>query len=116
MEVVQNPSLTEPGVKYFLRETLKNCHTKSEAYYNTVWNCSLFLVLLCTIGIALAYMKRHKLTPEQKKKKDEKDHTHVMNKIRSLREEKKRMENENITNLPKFESPFEVLHKKYYAV
>jgi len=116
MAAIQNPSLTEPGVTYFLRETLKNCYTKREAYYNTVWNCSLFIMLLGVVGIALAYMKRHKLTPEEKKKKDEKDHAHVMNKIRSLREEKKRIDNENITNLPKFESPFEVLHKKYYVV
>jgi len=40
----------------------------------------------------------------------------VMVKIKALREERKKMNNEIITNLPKFESSFEVLHKKYYAV
>jgi len=56
------------------------------------------------------------LTPEEKKEKTEKDHAHVMVKIKALREERKKMNNEIITNLPKFESSFEVLHKKYYAV
>jgi len=40
----------------------------------------------------------------------------VMEKIKALREERKKMNNEIITNLPKFESNFEVMHKKYYAV
>jgi len=56
------------------------------------------------------------LTPEEKKEKKEKDHAHVMVKIKALREERKKMNNEIITNLPKFESSFEVMHKKYYAV
>ena len=68
------------------------------------------------IGIILSYRKRHKLTPEEKKEKQEKDHAHVMSKIKALREERKKINNEIITNLPKFESDFEVLHKKYYAV
>ena len=67
-------------------------------------------------GIILSYRKRHKLTPEEKKEKQEKDHAHVMSKIKALREERKKINNEIITNLPKFESDFEVLHKKYYAV
>ena len=64
----------------------------------------------------LAYRKRHKLTPEEKKEKKEKDHAHVMVKIKALSEERKKMNNEIITNLPKFKSSFEVMHKKYYAV
>lgn len=110
------PTLTEPGVKYFLRETLKQCHNKRTIYYNTIWNCGFFLLLILVIGIILAYRKRHKLTPEEKKKKQEEDHAYVMTKIKSLSEERRKINNEIITNLPKFESHFEVLHKKYYAV
>jgi len=39
-----------------------------------------------------------------------------MVKIKTLREERKKINNEIITNLPKFESNFEVMHKKYYAI
>jgi len=110
------PTLTEPGVKYFLRETLKQCHDKRATYYNILWNCGFFLLLLILLGTVLSYRKRNKLTPQEKKEKAEKDHAHLMVKIKTLREEKRKMNNENITNLPKFESSFEVLHKKYYAV
>ena len=76
----------------------------------------IVLVVFLLIGVILAYRKRHKLTPEEKKEKTEKDHAHVMVKIKALREERKKMNNEIITNLPKFESNFEVMHKKYYAI
>jgi hypothetical protein len=110
------PTLTEPGVKYFLRETLKQCHDKRATYYNIMWNCGFFILLLMLLGAVLSYRKRHKLTPKEKKEKAEKDHAHLMVKIKALREERRKMNNEIITNLPKFESSFEVLHKKYYAV
>jgi len=78
-----------------------------------MWNCGLFLLLFGIIAAILAYGKRHKLTPKEKTEKKEKDHAHVMAKIKTLREEKKKMNNEIITNLPKFESGFEVLHKNF---
>ena len=37
-------------------------------------------------------------------------------KIKALRSERRKINNEIITNLPKFDSDYEVLHKKYYAV
>ena len=64
--------------------------------------------------MVLAYRKRHKLTPEEKKEKKEKDHARVMEKIKALREERKKMNNEIITNLPKFESDFEIMHKIWH--
>jgi len=110
------PTLTEPGVKYFLRETLKQCNDKRHNYYNIIYNCGFFLFLLILVGVCLSYRKRHKLTPEEKKEKKERDHAHIMVKIKTLREERKKINNEIITNLPKFESNFEVMHKKYYAI
>jgi hypothetical protein len=110
------PTLTEPGTKYFLRETLKQCHDKRATYYNIIWNCGFFLLLLILIGVILSYGKRNKLTPEEKKEKQEKDHAHVMVKIKALRDERMKTSNEIITNLPKFESGFEAMHKNYYAV
>jgi hypothetical protein len=110
------PSLTEPGVKYFLRETLKQCHIKSTTHYNILWNCGIFLLFIIIFGMILAYRKRYKLTPKEKQEKKEKNHAYIMTKIKTLREERTKINNEIITNLPKFESDFEVMHKKYYAV
>ena len=34
------PSLTEPGVTYFLSQTLKQCHIIKNNFYNTfIFNC-----------------------------------------------------------------------------
>jgi hypothetical protein len=112
---MQNPSLTEPGVKYFLRETLKKCHVKKEAWFNTIWNCGFFLLFIIILGSILAYRKREKLTPEDKKKKKEKDHAYMMTKIKTIQKENKKEQLNIITNLPKFESDFEIMHKKYYT-
>ena len=112
---MQAPSLTEPGVKYFLRETLKNCHIKKEVWFNTLWNCGFFLLFILILGSILAYRKREKLTPEEKKEKQEKDHAYMMTKIKSIQEEKKKESLDIITNLPKFESDFEIMNKKYYT-
>jgi len=37
------PMLTEPGVKYFLNETLKQCHKFKEKYQNMVFNIGLLI-------------------------------------------------------------------------
>ena len=36
------PVLIEPGVKYFLNETLKQCNSFRNTHYNTLFNISLF--------------------------------------------------------------------------
>lgn len=112
---MQTPSLTEPGVKYFLRETLKKCHNKRNIWFNTIWNCGFFLLFIIILGGILAYKKRKKLTPDEKKEKQEKDHAYIMTKIKSIQENQKKEQINIITNLPKFESDFEIMHKKYYT-
>ena len=39
------PTLVEPGVKYFIRETLKKCHGYKETYKNQIFNVGLFVAL-----------------------------------------------------------------------
>ena len=46
------PMLTEPGVKYFINETLKQCHKFKEQYQNMIFNITslfLFLITLFTV-------------------------------------------------------------------
>ena len=35
---ISKPILTEPGVKYFLKETLKNCKIKKDTEFNKIIN------------------------------------------------------------------------------
>ena len=50
------------------------------------------------------------------KKKTRLKRDYFINKVRKLQADKARIYNKSITNLPKFESPFELLHKKFYKI
>ena len=45
MDIIK-PALIEPGVKYFLNETLKRCHVFKESHNIFLFNMSLFVGFL----------------------------------------------------------------------
>ena len=47
---MNRPSLTEPGVRYFIGETLKNCSKHKFEYNNTLLNTVLF-TYVCTYNV-----------------------------------------------------------------
>jgi hypothetical protein len=56
------PRLTEPGVKYFLNETLKQCHHFKDKHHNTLFNVGMFIGFMVILGILLLYKYKGKLT------------------------------------------------------
>ena len=109
-----SPILIETGTKYFMKETLKKCKQLKQNYYNNFINLALLLILISIISGFLYYKKNTRLTPEEKKKLHMEKESFFLDKIKQIRENKRKNSNELITNLPHFESHFEVLHKKYY--
>ena len=116
MDTINIPTLTEPGVSYFLRSTLKRCNETKTKYFNVLWNLGLLFFFVVLLGIILVYKKNTKLTVDEKKEKHEKEKKYVLEKIKALQEKEKKRQNEIITNLPKFESNFVMLHKNYYKI
>jgi hypothetical protein len=47
------PNLVEPGVKYFLRETLKQTHLFRLKYYNSLFNIGLLVFFISLLGFIL---------------------------------------------------------------
>ena len=47
------PMLTEPGVKYFLNETLKQCHKFKEKHNNMLFNMGILITFFLLLGILL---------------------------------------------------------------
>ena len=45
------PILIEPGVKYFLNETLKQCHDFKTTYNNHLFNIGLLCAFLIVLGL-----------------------------------------------------------------
>ena len=53
---------------------------------------------------------------EEKKSRRKKEEMYIIEKIKSMRNKTKKDQNLIITELPKLDSGFDVLHKNYYSV
>lgn len=113
---MNKPTLIEPGVKYFLNETLKNCRNKKQVSEKININIALFALFSIIIGSILYYKWKHKPTLEELKQKDNIKKHYILNKIKQITDVKLKDRNETITNLPKFESDFVKLHKNFYNI
>jgi len=114
MNYEQTPILTEPGVKYFLGETLKNCHKQKKEYNFYLINTGFFIVFMIIVSCYLFYKYKTRPTKKEKEKTKKLKRDYFVTKVRQMQTDKAKLTNIQITNLPKFESPFEVLHKNFY--
>lgn len=97
------PSLTEPGVKYFLSQTLKQCHIVKNNFHNIVINVGLFLLFVLVLGLILLYKYKGKLTPMEKDRKNKEKQQYILTKIKQVQETNKRARQELITGLPSWD-------------
>ena len=116
MDCYIEPSLTEPGVKYFMKETLKQCQEKKIKFYYFWTNIGFFALFISILASLLVWKQKTKKTKEEKIEDRVKQRKYILEKIKCLQEKKKKEQNMIITNLPKFESEFELMHKKYYQI
>ena len=111
---MNRPILTEPGASYFLKETLKKCKIKKDVEMNNLMNLGLFITFV-TITCSLLYYKfKTRPTEEDREKVKRLKREYFVNRVRQLESKKAKQLQQSITNLPKFESPFEILHKNFY--
>jgi len=116
MDTTIFPSLTEPGVSFFLNKSLKNSNTNKKIFNNTIINLALFLLFIIILGIFLIYKSRTKLTLAEKKRKKLINKKYILEKIRKLNINKEKEKQEMAANIPKFESNFVQLHKNFYNI
>jgi hypothetical protein len=81
---MEKPLLTEPGVKYFMNQVLKQCNEQKYVFTNTVFNLVLFLIFVLIIGGFLYYKYRGKLTPEEKDAKYREQKQDMLSRLNSL--------------------------------
>ena len=101
---LEKPKLIEPGVAHFFNENLKLCHSKKAIYMNKLFNVILLCMFLCILFMILYYKYKGKLTPKQKKEKENKERLYILNKVKSMKVEKQKQQQEIITNLPPFDN------------
>jgi hypothetical protein len=105
------PILTEPGVKYFLNQTLKQCHIIKDKYKNFLFNLSLFIGFLLILGFILIYKYKGRLTPREKHEKNREKQQYILSKIKILQDTKRKLHQDLITGLPEWESHHEPINK-----
>jgi hypothetical protein len=106
------PALTEPGVKYFLHQTLKQCHAVRDNFHNTVFNIGLFIAFLLILGLVLLYKYKGKLTPAEIARKNKEKQEYILSKVQKFQQAKRIAHQEIITGLPEWESEYDVIHSK----
>jgi hypothetical protein len=106
------PILIEPGVKYFLNETLKQCRVFKEKYNNMIFNISVFVIFIFILCIILLSKYKGKLTPAEKEQRETEKKQYILSKIRNYQQDKIRSQQELITGLPHWNSEFDVIHQK----
>lgn len=94
------PKLIEPDVKYFLNETLKQCHIIREEFYNKLFNIGMFILFLMILGGLLVYKYKGKLTPIEIIKQNNEKQQYILEKIKNFQIYKQHAQQELITGLP----------------
>ena len=106
------PSLTEPGVKYFLHQTLKQCHIVRDNFHNMVFNIGLFIAFLLVLAFILLYKYKGKMTPVEIAQKNKEKQQYILSKIKNFQQAKRIAHQELITGLPAWESEYDIIHSK----
>jgi hypothetical protein len=118
--LTDKPKLVDNGVKYFLKEVLKNCHKYKQNNINTFYNITMFIFFILILGIIL--IMRYKGNSMSKKyyEKSMKDKEYIMSKLiyynRQNLDNQQKLRNNMITNLPDYGNHVEanLLHKNLY--
>ncbi len=107
------PTLTEPGIKYFLNETLKQCKDYKEKFYNSLFNFSLLAAFCLVLAGILYYKYQGKPTPVEIERKNNQKKQFVMSKIKNFLDAKRLAHQELITGLPGWDSEYDVITTRY---
>jgi len=110
-EEVIKPTLVEPGVKYFLNQTLKQCRHYKNNFNNILFNILLLCVFLVILGSLLIYKYKGKLNPKQRAQKDIEKQQYILTKIKNYQTAKRKEQQELITGLPNWDNEFDLVHK-----
>ncbi len=111
---MERPKLIEPGMKYFVTETLKKCHTTKSTYNNLFYNIIGFLLFFVCLAIFLIVRYKGKLTPVEKEIKQRQQKTYILSKIKLMQDIKKQnvVSSSMITDLPKLTNDYEFYNSK----
>jgi len=111
-EEITKPSLVEPGVKYFLGQTLKQCKEFKDKYNNVLFNVFLLVIFLLILASILLYKYKGKLTPAEKESKNREKQQYILARIKNFQDAKRLASQELITGLPTWENEYDIISRR----
>lgn len=93
------PYLIEPGAKYFIEGTLKQCRKVKDKYITIIFNISMFILLCTLLACILIYRYKGKLTKEENEIINIKKQEYIISKLQQLNNSKINNNENKITNL-----------------
>jgi hypothetical protein len=111
-EPVPKPTLTEPGVKYFLNQALKQAHIIRENFHNMIFNIGMLILFFIILGGILVYKYKGRLTPVEIAKKNKEKQQYILEKIKNFQIAKQKAHQELITGLPQWENEYDIIHSR----
>jgi hypothetical protein len=102
--ILTSPRLIEPGVRYFLSGTLKECRKFKDNNASIFFNLYMASLLVIVFGGFLLYRYKGKLTPAELEMKQRKKKEYIISKLNQMAYLRKTQGNANgmITALPQW--------------
>jgi len=102
--ILSSPKLIEPGVRYFLSGTLKECRKFKDNNATIFFNIYMACLLVVIFGGFLYYRYKGKLTPAEIEIKNTKKKEYIISKLHQMAYLRKTQGNANgmITSLPQW--------------
>jgi hypothetical protein len=95
-----NTTLVEPGVKYFISCSLRQCREFKDKYINILFNIGMFALFIIIISGILVYKYKGKMTPIEREIINRKKQEYIVSKLQQIAVIKKQNSEMLITNLP----------------
>lgn len=105
------PILTEPGVTYFIEQTLKQYYAIRMKHQYMIFNAFLCVSLIFIVGGFLYCRFKGRPSPEEMEEKELQKKHYIMSKIRNYQQARRQMQDQLITGLPHWESEVDLLHE-----
>ena len=112
---MEEPSLCEPGVKYFIGRSLKESHKFKEKYTNYFYNIGMTALFFGGVAAFLLYRYKGRATPQEIALNNRKKQEYIIGKLQHLSAIKAKNNHNMITNLPSWENNPETEMLKRYA-
>lgn len=99
----EKPKLIEPGVKYFIGGTLKECRKFKDKYYSFIFNICVSILVVIFFSVIFIFRYKGKLTTDETNKKNIEKQEYIISKLQQLSNYNKNLNKNNnnmITDLP----------------